>query len=511
MHMKKFIKYLLVLVSCTSLMTACNLDIAPADSLTGAQMVASPTGLVDILNGCYATMKDWPDNADSHNNWYGRQFYQMSDFSSDDVVYGHATTDELNFIFRVHERYASLGNVQSFWAQSYKIIYATNVALDVINTDPNPSAETKFLHGEALFLKAFCMHCLVRFYAKPYSAANASTLGIVIRENGSDSGVKGRATLQETYDYIENCLLDAEKLMSEGESNRASDRSFASIGAVRALLSRVYLYKGDWDKCISYCTKVIDDDNYQIADVKTYEKYFTKTYEYPEIIWCLRMLPSDDKESAAVASMIYKAEGCWGEEGYSESLLKDMGEGSDLQTNDVRWNYVCPVNPKNGLNLIPCSKLSNQDDKPTLFSPAFFRVSEMYLSRAEAYAHKGQTNEALKDVNVVRTNRMKENASKYAYTAADIETNIVDLVLKEKRVEFPFEGHRFFDLMRNGKDLVRDYWGFHTTYTAGQSIASKPSLSAEGIVIKNNDPMLVFPIPTLEINNNPMCEQNEGY
>ncbi len=246
-----------MMVAAAGLTTACDLDIAPEDSLTGEQMTSSPTGTVDILNGCYAVMKDYPENSSS-NNWYGRQFYQMSDFSSDDVVYGHSTTDELNMIFKFEERHPGLSNVASFWSQSYKIIYSTNVALDVINAIENPDDKTNSLHGEALFLKAYTMHCLVRFYAKPYKEATAANEpGIIIRENGSDGASKGRSSLKETYDYIVNCLLEAESLMDGVEAERSESRCFASIGAVRALLSRVYLYMGNWDKCIEYSTKVI--------------------------------------------------------------------------------------------------------------------------------------------------------------------------------------------------------------------------------------------------------------
>jgi len=500
------------MIAGAGLMTACDLDIAPEDSLTGTQMTQSPTGTLDILNGCYAVMKDYPENSSS-NNWYGRQFYQMSDFSSDDVVYGHATTDELNMIFKFEERHPGLSNVASFWAQSYKIIYSANVALDVISEISEPDAATNSLHGEALFLKAYVMHSLVRFYAKPYKAETAANeLGLIIRENGSDASPKGRASLKDTYDYIVDCLLEAEKLMdTEEEIERSQSRCFASLGAVRALLSRVYLYMGEWDKCIEYSGKVIADSNYKLATADEFQDYFKSTWTSPETIWCLKMLPQDDKGSGSVASMIMKADGCWGEEGYSEPLLDDMGRGSSLEDDDVRWKFVCPVNTKNGLDLIPCSKLSWQDDMPTLFSPPFLRVSEMYLNRAEAYAHKGDKTNALKDVNELRKNRMTANVDSHLYTESDITTNIVDLVLKETRVEFAFEAHRFFDLMRNDKDIVRNYWGYHTQYTAGQSTAGKPGLNADGVTTKNNDTRLVYPIPSLEINNNSLCEQNPGY
>nr|MCR5243619.1 RagB/SusD family nutrient uptake outer membrane protein [Bacteroidales bacterium] len=344
--MKKILNYFFIMVAGAGLMTSCDLDIAPENSLTGRQMTMSPTGTVDILNGCYAVMKDYPENSSS-NNWYGRQFYQMSDFSSDDVVYGHATTDELNMIFKFEERHPGLSNVASFWSQSYKIIYSTNVAIDVISKEDNPSDEVKSLHGEALFLKAYVMHSLVRFYAKPYKAETAANEpGIIIRENGSDASPKGRASLKETYDYIVNCLLEAEKLM-DVDVERSQSRCFASVGAVRALLSRVYLYMGEWDKCIEYSGKVINDSNYEIAGPAEFKEYFKSTWTSPETIWCLKMLPQDDKGSGSVASMIMKADGCWGEEGYSDPLLEDMGRGTSLEDDDIRWTFVCDVNTKN--------------------------------------------------------------------------------------------------------------------------------------------------------------------
>ena len=188
-----------------------------------------------------------------------------------------------------------------------------------------------------------------------------------------------------------------------------------------------------------------------------------------------------------------------------------MGRGTSLENDDVRWTFVCDVNTKNGLDLIPCSKLSWQDGKPTLFSPPFLRVTEMYLNRAEAYAHKGDKANAVKDVNEVRKHRMTANVDAHLYTEADVTGDPVDFVLKETRVEFAFEAHRFFDLMRNDKDIVRNFWGYHTNYTAGQSTSGKPGLDAAGVFTSHDDTRLVFPIPSKEIDNNPLCEQNPGY
>ncbi|MFA6677357.1 MAG: RagB/SusD family nutrient uptake outer membrane protein, partial [Bacteroidales bacterium] len=198
--MKHYLIYIICAFFSISLLSSCDLDIAPSDSLTGDQMANSSDGLIGIINGCYAVLKDYQEGQ-SDNTWYLRQYYQMSDFASDDVVYGYQTEDNLNMIFRYPERNPGLENITSFWINNYKIIYSANVALSVANLKEE-SALVDRIKGEALFLKAFAMHNLVRLYAKPYSAANASTPGIIIREDNLDTANKPRATVQETYDYI---------------------------------------------------------------------------------------------------------------------------------------------------------------------------------------------------------------------------------------------------------------------------------------------------------------------
>ena len=117
---------------------------------------------------------------------------------------------------------------------------------------------------------------------------------------------------------------------------------------------------------------------------------------------------TDDKKEASVASMIFNGASCWGEEGASPSLLKDMGFGTEMMEVDQRWSYIETANPglKNGVIIYYISKYSGQDDLPTLSSPVMLRLSEVYLNRAEANANLGNAEEALNDLNEIRTNRM---------------------------------------------------------------------------------------------------------
>ncbi len=143
------------------------------------------------------------------------------------------------------------------------------------------------------------------------------------------------------------------------------------------------------------------------------------------------------------------------------------------------------------------------------------RLAEVYLNRAEALANSGQLDEALADLNEIRTNRMivpeGGDLNDYLYDAARdniTENTIEDVVLKERRIELAFEGHRIFDLMRTGKDLVRNYWGYHLDSYNGIPASSEPGLNAPGAVIPAGDPSMIYPIPSSELSTNKLCVPN---
>lgn len=492
------------------LFTRCELDVVPTDALTGEQIKNSSDGLVGLVNGCYAQFKDYPD-ANTQNNWYLRQFFQMSDFGSDDIVCGYKTEDDLINSFRLKDRAAEKSNINSFWEVSYKVIFAANAAIAMAEKD---DALTNQLNGESYFLRAVATHNLVRFFAKPYSAANSSSPGVILRTDAVDSKAKARATLEETYNYIIGSLRTAAGLMSTDVPPARMSKGFATKYAVWAELSRVYLYKQQYDSCILYSDSVINATGFTALETpETYKTYFADAKNRNETLWCIAFTDIDDKKGASVASMICKLnESCWGEEGATVSLLKDMGYTTDLKNIDSRFAYVDVDNPgeKNNVKLFYITKFSNQNNSGTLSSPVMLRLAEVYLNRAEAYANKGDVAKAEEDLNTLRTSRIAvpEGKTLADYFPAANVSNIVDVVLRERRVELAFEGHRLFDLLRNHKDMVRNYWGYHIYNYNGIPTSSEPGLTAEGVVTKADDIQLIYPIPSGEISTNKLCVQN---
>ena len=106
------------------------------------------------------------------------------------------------------------------------------------------------------------------------------------------------------------------------------------------------------------------------------------------------------------------------------------------------------------------TKYSYQDGHPQLSSPVFLRWAEIVLNRAEANAKLGNAAAALADVNAIRqragigADGMFELGTKmHGYT------DVLDVVLDERRMELAFEGHRRNDVYRNKRSMDRRYAG----------------------------------------------------
>ena len=118
---------------------------------------------------------------------------------------------------------------------------------------------------------------------------------------------------------------------------------------------------------------------------------------------------------------------------------------------------------------------------------AFFRLAELYLTRAESNAHLDNLSEAVADINKIRN-----RAGQSDYSGEVSQAALLEEVMTQRRKEFFTEmGHRWFDLCRTGK---ADEVYSHTAYKTGWT--------------KNK---VLFPIPQAQMLANPALVQNEGY
>ncbi len=503
------IRIIALLILLSIAIQSCKMDFYPTDQMTSEAIANSPDGIKNVTNGNYALLKDGLEfnGFVDDNNCYVRQYFQMSDFSSDDVVCGQKTEDPFFYSF-TYTHSPDQSNIRFFWYVSYKIINGANTVIEIIERKGDLTEMDKQLLGENYFLRAFAHFNLLKFFAKPYTHGNpSSNLGVIIRETTSEDGKKARATVKECYDFIENDLIKSADLM-----NTSRGKEFASKEAAWALLSRLYLYKEDNANSIIYADKVINSGNFTLDNELSYPSLFPNAISSNEVIFLVAFTPADNRgKFGSIASMYYSdGNSGWGEEFASPSLQELMANHRE----DVRWSYIdtlykedgVSIQKKNGLEIFWVLKFSNQNDDPNLSSPVFLRLSEMYLNKAEAYAKQSNPTLAFENVNEIRKNRGLAGS---LITDVPAGKTLLDVVLDERRIEFAFEGHRTTDLFRNKKDIERNYWGYHIPglTIADINLNTVPS-GYSNLVINWNSDRNIYYIPSNEILANELCIQN---
>jgi hypothetical protein len=499
-------RFFFIILTLPVFLASCLKEVSPSDALTTENLTSTVTGMKNALNGAYALFKDHMDFAggSDDNNMYLRQYFQMNDFASDDIVCGQTTTDAFYYSFSLAHT-PTQTNSRFFWYVSYKIISDANTVLAAAATIENPSDEVKQMIGECYFLRAWATLGLARFYAKPYTQDPTSP-GVILRTSTSDPSSKARATVAETYAQI---IADAEMGASLMTTSRGVQ--YASKEAAYALLSRAFLYEDNTDSTTYYSNLVINSGRFSLETSAGYPSMFANATSSTETIFCIAFTTVDDYKKASIASMIYTdGTSGWGEEFATTSLRDTMAEYAG---SDVRWSYIVPfkdadgnVSKKNGVEMYMISKFSGQGNSPTLSSPILFRLAEMYLNRAEAAAKAGNTAGALADVNMIRKNRGLESAQ---YTAVPAGKTILDVVLKERRIELAFEGHRAFDVYRNKLALNRTYWGYHLPGLKESDInLSVLPTNYDNMIINWDNTKTIYYIPIDEMQTNTLCTQN---
>lgn len=477
-----------MLTAIASIMVSCELSLEPYNGKDAETMMTTIEGIRTATLGNYSIIK--------HAN-YTRFYHQLAEYPSDNITLSGATGDNLFYAYN-YRHLESMGPTNGFWRKAYEAIYGVNKVIE--NVTEGQGAESDQLLGENYYLRAMIHFDLVNFFGRPYTQNEGKNPGVMIRTDTETSALPPRSSVAEVYARVIDDLGKAEGLMQS-----AKNSSFASKEVAQALLSRVYLFKGDYQNAIAYAGKVINSKRYTLANTETYKKYFTIANEQnPETIFAIKHTVSDDRAKAAIGSMYDGTNGLgWGEiytsetyravlDKYPEDVRHSFSQA--IYVTDAAGNQVLAT--RNGIPKYFIYKYSGQDGIQTLSSPVYMRLAEMYLIRAEAYAHLGENEKALDDVNVIRKRAGLTGAALYGVSDLKGHDSVLDVVLEEKRIELAFECQRKFDLFRNNRSLVRNYPGYHL-------------LSGETTqIITPSDPRVVYYIPQQEIVLNPNLVQN---
>lgn len=482
--MKKynFLKY--VTLSLVLLSTSCEnmLDVKPRQSIDSATALTTKDAISGAVNGVYDRLQS--------TNLYGRDFVAIPEALADN---GRAT----NKSGRLNPEFNNqAGSHFVNWATSYIAINQTNLIIDALPTVVDMTqAEKDAAEGECKFLRALLYFDLMRAYAYEPNAdvPQYNRGGVPLMLTGviepSQITYPERATTKAVYDQMYKDLTDAIAKIPASRKNIV----YASQGAAQALFSRVALYNKDYATSVKQATDALASGVGRFVDNAGYiqawrvaqhpESMFEVIYTTPENIGVNTSLQTTYTTLVELGNRTRT--GGFGDLVPTANLLAALeSEKEGTKVLDIRRQLYELGTAGRGTAEIECTKFFGKNGAVNLDNVPVIRFSELYFNRAEANYMLGNEADALRDLNIVRT-----RAGLPAKTATDLKGQpLLDEILKQKRLEFAFEGHRWFDLKRRGQDIVK-----------------------LPLTIPFTDFRILAQIPTGEINNNPKLRQNFGY
>lgn len=497
---RKYYLFLLVV----PFFSSCDLELTPYSDLTAESLSKNPSGVKGMANGCLMMMKE--QLTSDPRNMYIRHLNQLTEYPSDNVLIVKSTTDNLWYSFN-RQHIPDQLNTKYLWYTGYKIVMETNNIIDKVKLDPTSGTELKQYVGEAYFYRAMVFFDLARIFSFPPSHGTSNP-GIILRTGTAEPDVKARSTVAETYRQIISDLHNAASLMTmRNEGNIFESKKYGNKWAALGLLSRAFLFTEQYDSAIYYANKVITESPFSLATTDSYVNSFWNTPGSTEAIFIIYYAANEDKGDASVGSM-YNGDSRgrgWGEI-YPSKTYQDFVTKypKDIRNNFIDTvftvNHTIAIYPGTTFKRFYINKFSYQEDgKPTLNSPAIIRLSEIYLNRAEAYAHLSQDANALADVNTIRERAGlsgEELITPSNITSVHGYSSVLQAVLGERRLEFAFEGQRRDDLLRNKIDLDRSY-------------PSAQNMDGVTEIYPWDGPRQIYYIPLTETIYNSACAQNE--
>ena len=496
--MKKAIIYLFAVLAFLSI-TSCTsfLDEKPSDRLVVGNFYNSEKDAQAAVDAAYEQL----------NSIYNRLMYMLGELPTDNMKNGlgmpNPFLQDLEFL-----RHNSQNTfVRDMWANSYSGILRANTAVVKI-TDIEKITENKknrFI-AEAKFLRALYYFNLVRFFGD---------VPLILDLKSVDDAMIGRTPKAEVYNQIIEDLTFAETHLSLRSEYTDAEEGRANRGAAKILLGKVYLTMGEFQKAADKLAEVVDNestfgfalhDNYGAnwkSDTEAgKEAVFYIEYKQPPFKHNGEMALSGPRysvpEPIGVAAM--------NEADIPTRELYDMFSDDDTRKAvNFRTEFKHFVTGKIIVSSIPVSVKYFVDGLESGdlcdVNVHIIRYADALLMYAEALNEVGEPAKALTVLNRIRQRAYGNDSGNFKEMSKEAFRTVV---LNERRLEFPHEGHRWFDLVRTGTFIQR--MKEHSAYEAKVAEANKVDIASN-----LKDFMTLMPIPQSEMDLNPNLVQNPGW
>lgn len=476
-------KKIIYLVALSFVLNSCDdedITFSPYNSVSESIVLRNAADFENMLTGAYSYMIK-----NGGAGGYGSEFVIDSEVMTDNLILKVEGRQTNANGFRL----LSVPNSSHFdyYTSAYRAAETATRVIDNINIIPQDAARDN-IEGQARFIRALNNFDLARIYSKiPTQSTDANaSLGMYYLDVVDPFSKPARPTVTDTYAKVVADLLIAKDKIATTNTNASGK---ASKAAVYALLSRVYLYLGDYPK-------VIEFGNLALAgNVVCPRASFVGLWDDVNaagVLFKLRIDLVDAVTPGVVFSQTVTT-------GIRSEYVVPKSFSDLFKTTDIRKAAYIKTSPYNGINYNHIIKYDGRlTGNPAIVDIKVLRLEEVYLNMAEAqYRINGG---GLAFLDAVRSQR-------YSPFVSGNETGValLNAILLERRLELAFEMDRFFTLKRLGQSMVRN--SVEGDYADGTG--TKVETSA--LTIPAGDIKWQLPIPQSQRDLNSNLQQNPGY
>ncbi|MFP4691574.1 MAG: RagB/SusD family nutrient uptake outer membrane protein [Bacteroidales bacterium] len=472
---------LLMLFSCSDF-----LDVDEQTRISNDKLFSTVEGNAEALSSAYYMLGE--------ANYYGRNMMVVPGIKGGNLkIHDIDNSNPMSFYFRPsyefnHSEDPEDDYTDDIYRKIYEVIMTVNNIIEYAPDIGDASEEEKNqILAEARAIRALAHFDLTRLFAQPYIYSdNAQHPGVayIDRVLGYNEHF-GRDRLYQNYNRILEDLAFAEEhigtSLARDYASGAMDyysSAYFSKRSVQALMARVYLYKGDWSSAREYASEVISTGGASLQPHDAFVERFVSNDPSGEDLFIIN---NEGSSSGAPLASI-------------------MGTRDDRNTNyleisndllslfdekDRRLDYY--IHENDGMVSLKYPEFDGNKDH---YIP-MIRLAEMYLIRAEASVNLPNPDEvqARSDLNKIRR-RANPDAPGINLTGEALREEI----FLERRRELALEGHLFFDIARQGRNVRRE----DVNATMNRNL-------------DYGDYRYVLPIPQRAVSLNDQMTQNEGY
>lgn len=516
--MNRYLSILLFLLVCVNQGCKNVLDLSPEDQVSGANFFKTEADFTQAINAAYNPLRT-----------VGTDYY-TGEMRSDNTHYEHnpaiqGTAVEMRAGIANFTNDASNNYSNQIYYDSYKGISRANIVLARIEQAELSDALKNNFRGQALFLRAFYYFKLVRYFGG---------VPLYLKEvsNEADAFLP-RASAEEVYAQLIDDATQAIALLEA--PGKFPQSGYASKGSATMLLADVYATRKEYAMAENL---LLGLEGMGYALLPNYADVFsTANKNSRESIFEVQFMQG--LETSMQSNFIYvflpkcyntalitygvetnntSAEGGGGWNTPTQDIIQayepgdtrleasiGIAEGSydgsyyfTLTAQKNVTDYQAPEG-KVGVPFIKKYLNPHTDKNNTNDNWPVYRFADALLLLAEAQNEQGKTQEAMAQLNRVRSRAMPQAAPLTAGSQQEARA----LILHERRVELAFENHRWFDLLRSGTAIeTMNAYGAELKKTHTYLVPSSYQV---------DENKLLYPLPFAEVGVNPELIQNPGY